>query len=230
MTYEELPNHENWHRKRLEIIRRDQNRCQECANQELLSMSKLGRLVDIPLVYQSDFSRKSNSTYSYKLDIQDVSSGSRHQTQIVKVFQDPLPNIWPLDMYFSSEVDLDSNERFFLNCIYNRALKDFVYVRGLQVHHTYYQDDRMPWDYPAHALHTLCWICHWDFHATQTVPWLDVNGRQKGWLTPCARCGGSGYLPQYYYYLNRICFRCSGAAYDEFIRPSHSATSPTMLR
>lgn len=30
----------------------------------------------------------------------------------------------------------------------------------LNVHHTYYERDKMPWDYPPWSLHTLCEPCH----------------------------------------------------------------------
>lgn len=219
MVYQELLNDENWHRKRLEIVRRDRNRCRSCENKRLLAMSKIAGLVGVPLAYQSDLLRKPNSIYSYRMTIRDPSSTQTIQTQIIKVYQDPLPNFWPLDFYYSSEKDLDENVRFFINCIHDKPLNDFVYVRGLQVHHTYYQHGRKPWEYPSDDLQTLCWMCHHELHATRAVPHLDTNGRQIGELTPCSRCAGSGCLPQYYYYMNGICFRCWGAQYDEFIQP-----------
>lgn len=37
-------------------------------------------------------------------------------------------------------------------------------TRNLQVHHKYYEDDRMAWDYPNIALLTLCDQCHDNVH------------------------------------------------------------------
>lgn len=33
-------------------------------------------------------------------------------------------------------------------------------ISNLQVHHVYYQPNKMPWDYPNEALITLCEVCH----------------------------------------------------------------------
>jgi hypothetical protein len=33
-------------------------------------------------------------------------------------------------------------------------------LSNLQLHHSYYKDDTMPWDYPDHVFTTLCELCH----------------------------------------------------------------------
>lgn len=39
----------------------------------------------------------------------------------------------------------------------------------LNVHHRYYVEDRMPWDYPDHALITLCKECHKKEHEMNDI-------------------------------------------------------------
>jgi len=41
---------------------------------------------------------------------------------------------------------------------------------GLVVHHTYYINGHLPWDYPDEYLLTLCNDCHYNFHCTNEVP------------------------------------------------------------
>jgi 5-methylcytosine-specific restriction endonuclease McrA len=40
----------------------------------------------------------------------------------------------------------------------------------LQVHHLYYVEDKMPWEYPNDALVTLCSVCHRKEHGIKIKP------------------------------------------------------------
>jgi len=93
----------------------------------------------------------------------------------------------------------------------------WVYIKGLNVHHTYYQEGLKPWQYPDDSLITYCQICHKELHDTQKIPCRDSLGNNIGELTPCSRCGGTGEFPEFYHVEEGICFRCNGAKYDEFI-------------
>lgn len=110
--------------------------------------------------------------------------------------------------------------RISINAITNRwpdGTLQWKHVRGLQVHHSYYQEGAMPWDYPDRDLTTLCWICHEKLHAKEKIPFLDRDGFEKGSLTPCYRCHSAGYFPEYNHVEDGICFRCRGARYEEHI-------------
>jgi hypothetical protein len=90
---------------------------------------------------------------------------------------------------------------------------------ALNVHHRYYIYQVFPWKYPDNALVTLCSSCHLLVH--KTLP-SKVYMKKDGCiipmkLTPCMRCGGSGYLTEYKHVKNGICFRCRGEKYEEFI-------------
>ncbi len=90
----------------------------------------------------------------------------------------------------------------------------------LNVHHRYYIFQKEPWEYCDNALITLCQSCHKMVH--DTLPSLVYT--QKGSVlrpmnfTPCTRCNGYGYLSEYKYIQNGICFRCRGLKYEELIR------------
>jgi hypothetical protein len=89
----------------------------------------------------------------------------------------------------------------------------------LHVHHRHYVFGYTPWEYPLSAMTTLCHECHFELHNTIIVPvYIDETKRELLSLTPCKRCCGTGFLREYYYYQNGICFRCQGRKYEELIR------------
>jgi hypothetical protein len=81
----------------------------------------------------------------------------------------------------------------------------------LNIHHNYYILGRKPWDYDNDALVTLCSRCHQKRHKQIKIP---LYGQDKRLINPalpvCDRCNGTGYLPQYHYYMGGICFKCHG--------------------
>lgn len=80
----------------------------------------------------------------------------------------------------------------------------------MHVHHTYYQKGLNPWEYPKESVQALCWDCHEELHKNTTIPYLDENGVEIKRVRNCDRCFGAGYLPEYNYYKNGICFKCNG--------------------
>jgi len=87
----------------------------------------------------------------------------------------------------------------------------------LQLHHDYYIQGWLPWDYPDDALIPLCRSCHQTFHENyQVVVYEEINGElvSKEKLQKCLRCHGAGYIPQYRHVENGICFRCWGNRYE----------------
>lgn len=90
---------------------------------------------------------------------------------------------------------------------------------ALQVHHKHYIYDLDPWEYKDSELVTLCESCHSYIHSHYEVPIYRLEGENlvKVQLTPCCRCGGAGWFPEYKHVQGGICFRCHGAKYDELI-------------
>lgn len=101
---------------------------------------------------------------------------------------------------------------------------DRVYVQDeelvLAVHHKRYIVGKNAWEYDDEDLVTLCQDCHSKVH--EFLPVQAYVEEEDGRLivmnyTPCYRCNGSGYLPQYSHVKNGICFRCEGARFEELI-------------
>ena len=89
----------------------------------------------------------------------------------------------------------------------------------LHVHHTYYIDQKLPWEYENESLKTLCNQCHMILHENTKIPIYTIMNDELVELkyTPCSRCNGVGYFPEYSHIQGGICFRCKGVRYEEFI-------------
>lgn len=87
----------------------------------------------------------------------------------------------------------------------------------LHIHHKYYVIGRLPWEYKNDELQTLCNWCHEELHTTQGIVVLDGSLGPVTRLTPCTRCGGKGWFPEFTHIEEGICFRCFGEKYEELI-------------
>ncbi len=87
------------------------------------------------------------------------------------------------------------------------------YVKSLNIHHKYYIENHLPWDYEDDALITLCAECHQLKHQKEKIPvyrdHISPNNISR-YADICSKCGGSGYIPQYIHVENGICFQCHG--------------------
>ena len=98
----------------------------------------------------------------------------------------------------------------------------------LEIHHRYYKYGAYAWCYNNSALITLCRSCHHLVHKTLS-PLIYYYDDDKIELipmnfTPCKRCGGYGYFPEYEHVENGICFRCRGEKYEELISHDDNKT------
>lgn len=85
----------------------------------------------------------------------------------------------------------------------------------LHAHHDLYFDNMLPWKYDLKYLRTLCSTCHSNFHANEIVYLYKDETRKYRKITKnCSRCGGTGFLPQYDYWFEGICFDCNGLGFD----------------
>lgn len=89
----------------------------------------------------------------------------------------------------------------------------------LNVHHKYYLFHKRAWEYPDTALVTLCSDCHQITHQEEIVPiYTEENGSLKEMhYTPCHRCNGVGWFPEYSHIQSGVCFRCNGLRFEELI-------------
>ena len=91
----------------------------------------------------------------------------------------------------------------------------------LHVHHLYYIDKHLPWEYNHVALVTLCADCHKAVHAEAIVPIYDCDpeiGKPVSLVKyeTCHRCDGKGFIPKYSHVEDGICFNCWGSGYKNF--------------
>ncbi|MDN3581692.1 hypothetical protein [Mucilaginibacter flavus] len=236
MTYADLLNDENWKLKRKEIIQRDGSKCQCCQNLNLLVDTNIGIL---------NYSRKNDNGVFFEFYASDKLKGIIHQTIFLKkgsyLFPFKIPNQyigyvdtnsidknWGKVIAIRNRTELKEELPFtiFESGFIEKALTlnkkksndyEWRHVPALHVHHTYYQVDLTPWQYPNHSLMTLCWVCHERLHKNALIPFRDKNGEEIAKLTPCLKCHGAGYFPQWRHIEQGICFQCGGAKYQELI-------------
>lgn len=97
--------------------------------------------------------------------------------------------------------------------ILNQPLEKSIQARGLNIHHVHYVKGKFPWEYDNDALITLCEACHKQLHKEAKTPIyksIIPTPILDSYATICDRCEGGGYLPQFDYYCNGICFKCWG--------------------
>lgn len=91
----------------------------------------------------------------------------------------------------------------------------------LEVHHTRYILNRLPWDYDNDDLITLCNHCHTEFHQNNKVPVYSENGLKDLEYKMCDKCNGIGYISQYLHIQEGICFQCGGEKYESALINRH---------
>ena len=235
LTYEELLNLPEWKSKRKEIISRDKLTCQHCQNRKYYDQSlkgvfagffnanvpgtpifnlganyfltkKLSEELHIEKNSLLFFKEKEEKLYIYAIRKLTKGEIKKYYDWIVKKLQDYGNN---------SEDKMDSFE-----FEKSPSETDWTYVRDMHVHHTYYQKGLLPWEYPNQSLQSLCWSCHAEVHETTDIPVKDELGDFIGYIDPCERCYGAGYIPMYKNIENGVCFSCRGKGYlsNNFIR------------
>lgn len=86
---------------------------------------------------------------------------------------------------------------------------------NLQVHHTLYVFNQMPWNYDNEELETLCNFCHEELHNNEEIIVWDEHKLNKLKYGRCDRCSGKGYIKEYKHVSNGICFKCRGFGYEK---------------
>jgi hypothetical protein len=127
-----------------------------------------------------------------------------------------LPELNPSNLYQNSK--LEDNPYFNPNLISIGKMLPICFAPKLNVHHKVYRENKLAWEYPDSDLITLCWSCHEKMHKDTKIQCFSESGEYKGELTPCNRCFGAGWFPEYKHVQNGICFRCWGKRYDEFLK------------
>lgn len=230
--------HEEWSRKRLEILKRDGFRCTHCGrsrSEEILSSDgkslgffgtekdclEVENVKEIRLYSPEEFRMRHGisklSVCTLKYEPYRFLFNDADGRIILSMVQKTLS---PEDSSIEfAEVIMESGESVFVEKLKHSSIRKlkspihFIYRSespiALNIHHKVYRQDREVWDYPSKELTTLCETCHESLHQTTEVPRIK--------LTPCLRCGGLGHIPRFRHVENGICFRCHGDKYEEYI-------------
>ena len=125
-----------------------------------------------------------------------------------------------LKQRISLEMELIEKRRLeFLNLNLKKTGHEFdwIFMQGLHIHHKYYINEFMAWEYDNDALITLCETCHQELHKNQNVPVYNSEMELLGHYHYCKRCHGAGVFPEYSHVDNGICFRCKGSRYEDLV-------------
>lgn len=233
--YEELLKSPKWKNKRDNIVERDKNTCTNCRNVLLFNNSILCRVHSNLVTSEWQVVRVGEllGRSRYKLFVPTQRFRPLERGYLVLVA--PLQNVEKefeksatliasknetekdiLIQLLRSKIGVE-DERFIQAVAVHRESihNEWKHIKGLEVHHKYYQLGLMPWEYDDDALTTLCWYCHGELHKNGKVPVLDEYGNNLGEYTNCYRCHGAGTFPDFSHVQSGICFRCNGAKYEE---------------
>lgn len=214
MNYHEQLENIEWKKKRNSILERDGYKCVVCNKERtkftgiiknfgVLSYNELlekGYVFIVPLHQNSPTNvikvKKENKEYDVKIIADNFSEllivdlkYSLKRTQAVT----PFGTITSYSLIAFTEKDI-SNESFI----------------DLNIHHKYYIAGRYAWEYDDTVLETLCIDCHEKAHLENEIFVFNQIGDKLYKAEICPKCGGSGYLKEYYYYKNGVCFNCYG--------------------
>jgi len=223
-SYQELLSTLDWRNKRYSITGRDKNRCVNCGNDSYFKDNKVGKITKGTLAIQiGDYLNDRKILKNvYRVSIAESCVSYSSDSNTPSVVHDATFTSYD---YFTQErleglrVIYEENKPVKILCVAESGIGyiNWIFVSNLHVHHNYYQENKLPWQYPDSALVSLCWQCHEELHKNSTVPWLDSKGQLKGKLTNCSRCHGAGYIAKYSHVDNGVCYECYGKRFKEFI-------------
>ncbi|AEE52466.1 hypothetical protein [Haliscomenobacter hydrossis] len=243
MNYQEQLLDIRWREKRMSIIQRDNWKCQNCSNESykenyqygLIFSNKLPHGASPTTYHKEKFITHiwdlKNNTIKIAFTQEPIFSPDKSYVAVYKEGKKH-PQLLALKIIENEKIELNADifaiitngikgkvsEKTFEEVYRPEREEDkWELVLGLHVHHKYYQNGLLAWQYPKEALITLCWECHEKLHSDTIIAILDSNGNEIGKLTPCRRCSGAGMFPEHVHVESGICFRCHGAKYEEMI-------------
>lgn len=217
-TYAVLLQDKNWLTKRKEILNRDKRICQNCHNDhyylnsnrsEIIYLECLDNILTMEMNIGDPRFRQGVFKYSVRFldedktrkNVEFYSIDYKHKTTYLNGY----------NLFYKESLDNEDGSNLEILCINNpKDSNDVFFCKDLHVHHKYYQKGLLPWEYPNEALTTLCWHCHEKLHENTEVDIYDEKGKLIGSKQSCYKCHGAGFLPEYSYYKNGICFACNG--------------------
>ena len=221
--YQAQLNSTEWNLKRNKILSRDNHKCQICGRVESKRALINGKWWNYGIDYNSlpygiipiSFSVADFKNLIYAKTIYILRYGE--SDKFVAISDNGVIS----DVIVNTEANFQSSDNFQINLIkHHSGLMSFAMIDKdipsdcvnmryaaylseipviLNVHHKHYIIQRKAWEYPDEDLVTLCRECHLKVHQAIGVKvYSDENGYMKRiHLTPCLRCSGTGYFPEY---------------------------------
>ncbi|MDE6231546.1 MAG: hypothetical protein K2M37_08010 [Muribaculaceae bacterium] len=238
-TYAEQLEKPEWQRLRLKIIERDGQKCQLCGKGKSVSAKFDNKIINFGIDYSlkicaDQISDKILTLEEFKqcLNINWIRCMRNGDKIIAVTSNNPCgflvvkddKNIPPQQDLMVRLIGLSNGTLSFVitDKPEIKSLDYGFYISQtpiiLNVHHKNYILGRKAWEYKDSDLVTLCNECHLSVHKAIGVKvYADENGfMTEVKLTPCFRCGGTGYFPEYRNVQNGICFRCKGRRFEEY--------------
>lgn len=239
-----------WQEKRNKILNRDNHRCKICGKGKTTWTKINNKFYNVgvdhrcPVVVQEEILSKKFTITEFKSFI------NTKRISFIKVESDLLVGISDNNILGIADINIINipQDEVCVNLVrHNSGMLYFVvtpkdtdlsninistvYLKEnplfLTVHHKHYILQHKAWEYDDNDLVTLCNECHTRLHHAIGVKVYSSikNGyMQEILLTPCKRCHGTGYFPEYKHIESGTCFRCRGARFEELI-PKTSYTA-----
>jgi len=179
------------------ILLRDKFRCLKCNNERIvvgnnLILRKL-HLLYVPYEADPDIARNENIPSFYagnfnakflydKLSLAEYVrlTSIEHRSVFIAFTKETNQTEVEYGILTSPTLDVDfGDEISSVHIQKNLGRIEWLYTHGLNVHHKYYQDHLLPWQYPHKALVTFCKFCHDEHHIANEIPILDIHGNLK---------------------------------------------------
>lgn len=234
MNYAEQLETPQWENRRNEILNRDKYICQSCNNSSYFEDSSFGVFNNSDIYYATIWDYENNKLVFCR-NLYNIAKTKSHEkicfyrnignktiifavTDIELKFKtkQDISNSWTKNL-----INLDDSTEFAISKGFNSIIErnsiqsnflslNWIYLRNLNIHHEYYQEGKLAWEYPDDALITLCWPCHEKLHQDSDIKILDINGKFISTRKVCSRCHGAGWFPEYDHVEKGICFECRG--------------------
>lgn len=240
ISYNSLLKTSEWKNKRDEIVRRDKKCCTNCGKTQtishlnyLITFQTNDKLINNTIIYENHSLRSIKEELGLK-NINVLTSpfienrycaisdnGTLFLVNWENIKEVPPPELAiynGLTQLGKSYLIIAKKDEKFVNETFSvPILSENTII--LHVHHKFYIENKLPWEYENDSLITLCNWCHWDLHEKTNVPiYTMINGQLHDLLyIPCKRCNGAGVIPKYKHVVNGLCFRCNGRLYEEII-------------
>tara|TARA_R110002096_G_scaffold434640_2_gene656971 strand:+ start:1442 stop:2092 length:651 start_codon:yes stop_codon:yes gene_type:complete len=209
MNYQEQLQTIEWKNKRIEILKRDNYSCTKCKSKRsnFLRLSKKFGIKTYDYL-------TNNSCFSFEIDkIEKIVYYFNGETCFVNeakyISEKEKIVLENLSFALQRDESYIENAKHQLIC-FTENISEKDKFTDLNIHHKHYIIDKNAWEYNNDSLITLCEKCHKKEHQENTIPVYDKEMNILFNAKICGKCEGSGYLPEFHYYENGICFKCYG--------------------